>query len=247
MDDLIAEQIEYYRARAPWYDDFWNRSGLYANKANDWWQRDMDALVAALHEWVTTARPAHVLELAGGTGEVTRRIAPYVERLTVVDAAPETLEINREKTSALSTSIEYVVADVFEWKPSEQYDAVVFSFWLSHVPRDKWDGFWELVRAALVPGGVAWFCDSAPPELAWDVGALPRPEETAVLTGDGTIDRTTDVHLRELPDGRTFRAVKRFFFPDALERDLRGRGFDADVHATEWAFIYGTALSPGRL
>ena len=29
-DALISEQIEYYRARAPWYDDWWYREGQYA-------------------------------------------------------------------------------------------------------------------------------------------------------------------------------------------------------------------------
>jgi hypothetical protein len=29
-DALIGEQIEYYRARAPWYDDWWYREGQYA-------------------------------------------------------------------------------------------------------------------------------------------------------------------------------------------------------------------------
>jgi demethylmenaquinone methyltransferase/2-methoxy-6-polyprenyl-1,4-benzoquinol methylase len=241
MDDLIAEQIAYYRARAPWYDDFWYRRGFYANRANDRWQRDMDALLAALHAWVTSARPRRVLELAAGTGEITRRIAPHVQHVTAVDSAPETLEINREKLRDVDTPVEYVVADLFAWEPPARYDAVVFGFWLSHVPRVRWNAFWSLVERSLVPGGIAWFCDSAAPDLAWEKGVLPRPENTDVLTGDGTIDRHADVHVRELPDGRTFRAVKRFFFAEDLERDLRLLGWNADVHTTEWAFIHGTA------
>ncbi len=243
MDDggLIAEQIAYYRARAPWYDDFWYRRGFYEHRQNERWQRDMDALMAALHDWASHARPARLLELAAGTGEVTRRVAPFAGHVTAVDASPETLVINAEKLRAIGTPVDYVVADLFDWRPPERYDAVVFSFWISHVPRDRWNGFWELVRDALAPGGVAWFCESAPPELGWDAGAMPRPENTDVLTGDGTIDRATGVHVRELADGRTFRAVKRFFAPEWLEGDLRARRFDAHVHTTEWAFLYGSA------
>jgi hypothetical protein len=86
-----------------------------------------------------------------------------------------------------------------------------------------------------------WFFDSAPPELAWDTGVLPRPADTGVLTTDGVVDRETDVHERALPDGRTFRAVKRFHNPSELETDLRHRGFEVSIRTTTWAFLIGRA------
>jgi ubiquinone/menaquinone biosynthesis C-methylase UbiE len=71
-----------------------------------------------------------VLELAGGTGWWTARLASTAAQLTVIDASPEVLAINRQR---VATDVTYVVADVFEWRPDRAYDVVFFSFWLSHV------------------------------------------------------------------------------------------------------------------
>jgi SAM-dependent methyltransferase len=244
-DALISEQIEYYRARAPWYDDWWYREGQYATggELENRWRVDVESMLADLDDWLLTVRPAHVLELAAGTGELTRRIVGRVERVTVVDAAPEMIAINEAKLAADAQRVEYVVADLFDWHPHQRFDAVVFGFWISHVPSGHWDQFWALVHDALVPGGVVWLFDSAPPELAWERGVLPRPADTVVLRGDGDVDRRTDVHERALPDGRTFRSVKRFVDPEWLAADLATRGFDPFVCTTEWAFLIARLTS----
>ena len=39
----------------------------------------------------------------------------------------------------------YVVADLFDWQADAGYDAVFFSFWLSHVPRSRFGEFWLLL------------------------------------------------------------------------------------------------------
>jgi demethylmenaquinone methyltransferase/2-methoxy-6-polyprenyl-1,4-benzoquinol methylase len=242
-DDLLAEQIAYYRARAPWYDDWWYRRGQYAGdeEVGARWQRDLDAMLADLDDWLGACRPASVLELAAGTGELTRRIVGQVRHMTALDAAPETLARNAEKLGASAEKVRFVECDLFAWSPPEQYDAIVFGFWISHVPADRWDRFWTIVRDALTPDGHVWFCDSARPELAWEAGVLPRPDDPVVLRGDGTIDRSTDVHVRTLPDQRTFRSVKRFYDAVELQQDLERRGFAASVRTTTWAFIVGRA------
>ena len=45
------------------------------------------------------------------------------------------LEINRIRTAR--ADVEYVVADLPAWVPESSYDVVFFSFWLSHVPRQR--------------------------------------------------------------------------------------------------------------
>ena len=233
-DDLVAEQIAYYRARAPWYDDWWYRRGQYAGRRVDEHAAEVQVLLDDLDEWVRAVAPHDVLEIAAGTGELTRRIAPRVSRMTVLDAAPETLEINRSKLGPGAGRVEYVVADVFAWEPPRAFDAVVFGFWISHVPRDRWDGFWALVRAALRSGGHIWFADSAPP---------PEAQDARHVHGDGVVDQATDVHVRELPDGRVFRAVKRFHDPATLQRDLERRGFDVTIRTTGPANFVGRGTS----
>jgi hypothetical protein len=49
-DGLLREQIDYYRARAPEYDQWFLRQGRYdlGADANARWQAELDEVVAAL-------------------------------------------------------------------------------------------------------------------------------------------------------------------------------------------------------
>jgi demethylmenaquinone methyltransferase/2-methoxy-6-polyprenyl-1,4-benzoquinol methylase len=161
--------------------------------------------------------------------------------VTAVDASPEVLEINDGKLGPERERVEFVVADVFAWDPPTRYDAVLFGFWISHVPADRWDDFWSGVRHSVRPGGSIWFCDNADPERGWRAGVLPRPTARFV-SGDGPIDPRSGVTERTLPDGRSYRVVKRFFQPDELARELAEHGFDARVSNTDWAFLIGRAI-----
>ncbi|MGH8315570.1 MAG: class I SAM-dependent methyltransferase, partial [Steroidobacterales bacterium] len=88
---VLDDQIAYYRARAGEYDQWWFRAGRYDRGAefNAQWHAETAAVETALDAWLAARKPAHVLELACGTGLFTRRIAPRVLQLTAVDASPE--------------------------------------------------------------------------------------------------------------------------------------------------------------
>ena len=137
-DRILQEQIDYYRARAGEYDEWWFRQGRYDRGAefNARWHAETAAVENALDAWLARTKPRSVLELACGTGLFTRRIAPRVARVTAIDASPEVLAINRVRTGA--ANVDYLQADLFEWQPRwqphERHDAVFFGFWLSHVP-----------------------------------------------------------------------------------------------------------------
>ena len=225
---ILQDQIDYYRARAGEYDEWWFRTGRY-DHGPEWnarWRADVAAVEHALESWLDATSPGSVLELACGTGLFTRRIAAKVARLTAVDASPEVLAINRSRVAA--PNVEYVEADLFAWRPPERYDAVFFSFWLSHVPEERFAGFWQTVSAALAPGGAAYLIDSAfdPTSRAKD-HVLPE-RETGIVT-------------RRLNDGREFRIVKLFYTPGALRTRLAGVGFASDIRQTARYFIYGPA------
>jgi hypothetical protein len=95
-DDLLAEQRSYYRARAPEYDEWWQRRGRYDRGEEQLleWQRQVAVVDEALTSFGATGS---VLELAGGTGWWTARLARTAERLTVVDSSPEALVLNQER------------------------------------------------------------------------------------------------------------------------------------------------------
>jgi demethylmenaquinone methyltransferase/2-methoxy-6-polyprenyl-1,4-benzoquinol methylase len=77
--------------------------------------------------------------------------------ITAVDAAPEMLAIARERVP--DEQVQFVQADLFAWRPPRTYDTVFFGFWLSHVPRERFDGFWRMIAHCLVPGGRVFFMD----------------------------------------------------------------------------------------
>jgi demethylmenaquinone methyltransferase/2-methoxy-6-polyprenyl-1,4-benzoquinol methylase len=225
---VLADQIAYYRARAGEYDEWWFRAGRYDRGAdfNAQWHAETAAVEAALASWLAARRPGHVLELACGTGLFTRVIAPRVARLTAIDASTEVIEINRARVDA--GNVDYVQADLFAWRPTQRYDAVFFSFWLSHVPEQRFAEFWQLVAAALAPGGAVYLIDSAfdPTSTAKD-HVLPGREHGIVT--------------RKLNDGREFRIVKVFYEPAALAAKLDTLGWNARVAQTPHYFIYGEA------
>jgi demethylmenaquinone methyltransferase/2-methoxy-6-polyprenyl-1,4-benzoquinol methylase len=223
-DGLLAEQRAYYRARAPEYDEWWQRRGRYDTGEDDRldWQRQVAVVEAALERF---GAAGEVLELAGGTGWWTERLACTAGRLTVVDASPETLTHNRARVGR--SEVEYVVADLFEWQPDRRYDVVFFSFWLSHVPRPRFAEFWALVRRALAPGGRAFLIDNR--------------HDPSRTEGDPYVaEYSPDLHLRRLGDGSEYRVVKVMYEPAELQAAIEAEAWRATIDATRW-FLYGSA------
>ena len=94
--DLLQEQIDYYRARAGEYDQWWLRTGRYDRgpEENARWFAEAEQLRQALEDW----RPrGAVLELACGTGLWSRELARFADSLTLVDSSPEVLAINASR------------------------------------------------------------------------------------------------------------------------------------------------------
>ena len=219
--DALDEQVSYYRARAPEYDEWWARRGRYALEpdAARAWQNEIAIVEKALEEF---APKGDVLELASGTGWWTQRLARRATTLTCVDASPETLQHNRARLTASGLTLpRYIEADLFRWRPDRQYDVVFFSFWLSHVPSADFAAFWAMVRAALKPGGRVFVLD--------EPAGGPYP----------TLE--TEFQPRQLNDGRRFTIVKLYYEPDELARKLAELGWRTGFQRTPAYFFYGAA------
>jgi demethylmenaquinone methyltransferase/2-methoxy-6-polyprenyl-1,4-benzoquinol methylase len=225
---ILRDQIDYYRARAGEYDEWWFRSGRYDRGAefNARWHAETAAVEVALNAWLDARRPHNLLELACGTGLFTRHLAPRARRVVAVDASREVLAINRGRVSA--QNVEYVEADLFAWQSQERFDAIFFSFWLSHVPEDRFAAFWATVEAALEPGGAAFLIDSAFDRTSTASNHTLRSAEDTVVA-------------RKLNDGREFRIVKIFYEPELLAARLGSLGWKATLARTESYFIHGEA------
>jgi demethylmenaquinone methyltransferase/2-methoxy-6-polyprenyl-1,4-benzoquinol methylase len=223
MDRVLQEQIAYYRARAPEYDEWLLRQGRYDQGpvVNAGWRTELEEVIQGLEGFALRGR---VLELAGGSGIWTKHLAQAAAELTVVDASPEMLAINRDRVR--DPYVRYITADLFEWHPETVYDVVFFGFWLSHVPPEWFVPFWSLVARCLAPGGRAVFIDNVfPSTTAGDHQPMPNELTTT----------------RELNDGRRFQIYKRFYRPEELTQYIHALGWRCRVHATSTYFLYGWA------
>jgi demethylmenaquinone methyltransferase/2-methoxy-6-polyprenyl-1,4-benzoquinol methylase len=142
LEELLDEQVVYYRAVAPEYED--HALPLPGG--------------SKLSEALDAFRPTgSVLELACGPGTWTTQLLHHATDVTAVDASPEMLAIAAARVG--KERVRFVAADLFHWQPDRRYDVVFFGFWLSHVPPERFASFWSLVGDCLKPDGRVFFVD----------------------------------------------------------------------------------------
>ncbi|MFL5677139.1 MAG: class I SAM-dependent methyltransferase [Chloroflexota bacterium] len=221
-----AEMLAYYEARAPEYDDWYLRRGRYERGPvhDAAWNAELDMAGRWLDALPITGQ---IVELAAGTGWWSPLLAAKGE-LSMYDGNPGPLDRARERLVAHRLRAHLHVRDAWA-EPDRQVDAVFTGFWLSHVPRDRFDAFLALVRRWLKPGGLFAFIDS-----------LPDPQSSAA-------DHPTpadDLSVRRLADGREFTVVKVYYTPPELEDALHRAGFrDVEVTTTGRFFVTGAATA----
>jgi trans-aconitate methyltransferase len=212
VDRLLAEQLSYYRARA----------GEYAQTAFvELSEQEMELAARELQDAIDGFGPkGNVLELACGPGSWTPQLLRHATTLTALDGSPEMLALAKSKVG--DAPVRFVQADIFAWRPDQAYDVVFFGFWLSHVPLERFESFWKLVRDCLKPAGRVLFVDDAfrvPEELI-------EGEQSAVIR-------------RRLVDGTPFRAVKVPHTPQTLQSRLAELGWDIEVNPATGPFYWG--------
>jgi demethylmenaquinone methyltransferase/2-methoxy-6-polyprenyl-1,4-benzoquinol methylase len=173
-DDVLAEQVDYYRRRAGEYD-----VTAYG---------DVAAARTRIGRLVAAMRPTgRVLEIACGTGLWTEALAGPADTLTAIDTAPEAVEIARDRVR--SANVTFEVADVFSWQPNTKFDVVFFSAWLSHVPMSRFEQFWDSLRSLLAADGRVLFIDEHVDEHEKEAYLAGRPEIVERTLGDGSTFR----------------------------------------------------------
>ena len=202
---LLEEQIAYYDARAPEYD-------ATSTPPDDELALQGRRVEGALHRFRATGR---VLEIASGTGRMTKVLVRCADSVTALDPSPRMIELNRAKVD--SPKVTYVQADFFEWDPDGLHDAVVFGNWLTHVPPLLFDEFWDRVAACLEPDGRVFFDDET--DVSW------RHEDRVGGPGSSIVRRS-------LSDGTSHQLIKVFRDPAEIEAYLRKRGWDVAVVST---------------
>lgn len=227
---VLDEQIDYYRARADEYDHWFFRQGRYDRGADltGAWFREVDEVRAALAG--VPLDGARVLELAPGTGLWTELLVARAASVRAVDASDEMVARCRERLGPHTHRVTFQIADLFDWEPTERFDAVVFCFWISHVPDARLDRFLATVARAVRPGGSVFFLDAR--------------REQASTAGDHVLPADGDETMtRRLDDGREFTIVKNFHPADRLVARCAAAGLDVRVHETATFFQYGVGVA----
>ncbi len=199
LESVDADQIAYYRTRAPWYDDAYTCAGDYDKGAeqNARWLAEL-----AMVERALSAAPIHgdCVELGAGTGYWTERFIDRVERVWALDAAPEVLERARVRLGARATKVHFEVVDLWRWEPRGRWDSAVAFFFLEHVPDEVLPALLATLHDALRPGAPFFVAEGAAND--------PEPQ----------------IETRSV-DGRTFDVVERRRSPSEHERVLATAGF----------------------
>lgn len=206
VEELLADQVRYYRARAKEFDR--TAYGEERDRFGEPKSPLQDARVVAALD-IT----GDVLEIACGTGVWTQHLAKTATSVLAVDVAAEMIDVARPKIH--TDNVTFLQADVFTWSPDRRFDAIFFGFFLSHVPPAMFDGFWQRLDGMLAPAGRVLVVDELTdrrdlePELSTEQG-LP-------------------VARRTLSDGSDHRLVKVFFTADELRSRLEALGWNAQV------------------
>jgi len=179
---------EYYDTRAPEYDEWWLGQGAFAGRDRPGWEDELGEIAGLLGGLA----PARTLDVACGTGFLTRRLAGEVVGL---DQSERMLAIARERVPGAR----FVRGDALSLPFADgAFDRIFTSYFYCHLEEaDRVRFLGEARRVAR--------------ELVV-LGSRPRSAEEPY-------ERWEE---RVLNDGSRWPVYKRVFDPDALAAELGG-------------------------
>ncbi|HWJ32663.1 MAG TPA: methyltransferase domain-containing protein [Gaiellaceae bacterium] len=140
----------YYDRRADEYDDWWLGQGLYVDRDRPGWDEEVDVLA----ELISSLPPKRTLDIACGTGFLTRHLRGDVVGL---DQSERMLEVARDQAPGAT----FVHGDALSLPFDDgAFDRVLTSYFYCHLERDDRERFLaearrvapELIVVASVPG-----------------------------------------------------------------------------------------------
>ena len=156
------ETVEYYRKRAPEYEQAYFRD----NPAR---QKELASLYDVSKR---TLAGRNVLDLACGTGFWTRIVSEKAASIVGIDINKSTLLEAKKKTYRCRA--QFIRSDFFDLPFSRDFfDGLMATYVVSHVRRQDLDRLGETVRRVVKSGSPAFICDNNPicemiPGLIWD-------------------------------------------------------------------------------
>lgn len=204
---------QYYRARAPEYDDVYRKP-----------ERQAD--LAGLREWLVPVLDGRrVIEVAAGTGYWTAVYADRARSVLATDISVETLNVARARRS-WPAAVRLSLADAFDLgSVAGAFDAVFAGFFWSHIPVGLLGDFLAGLARRLDRPGTLVFIDNR------YVPGSNHPVTRSDADGN-------TYQQRQLADGSTWEVIKNFPAPEEIRARLAGLG---QVTITELRY-YWTAV-----
>jgi len=103
---------------------------------------------------------ASVLELACGTGGITKLLLARGAQVTAIDGAEQMLARARKRAPGAT----YQQSPLEDFRPATRYDFVLLAFVLHEIPKDLRARVLNSAREALAPGGTVVVLDHAVPK-----------------------------------------------------------------------------------
>ncbi len=188
------ETINYYRARAPEYEQIYYRE-VPERRA------EIDKAAKHLQE---LAKGKDVLDLACGTGYWTQILSQTARTITAVDIS---IEMLREACKKIYRApVEFLQADLSKLPfQAACFDLVTLGFWFSHQPKQEYDLFFKNISQPLIDGGPIWLIDNNTPAEG------PRLESVEIDKHGNNFKR------RYLENGEKYIILKNYFSRDQLK------------------------------
>jgi ubiquinone/menaquinone biosynthesis C-methylase UbiE len=195
------EMRAYYDARAPDYDDWWLGTGKFTGRERPGWSEEVEELIRVVKD----LPPARVLDVACGTGFLTRHLRGHV---TALDQSEAMLEIAGRRLPGARLLCADAVPLPF---PDGEFDRLFTGHFYGHLLAGEREAFlaeaWRVARQIVVVDAAVR--DDAEPE-GWPERVLADGTRYRVykrfFTGDGLAGELGG-GAEVLHDGRWFVAV----------------------------------------
>ena len=164
MSRLVGEEMRaYYDRRAPEYDDWWLGTGLFAKRDRPGWAVEVDRL----REVIEGLPPARVLDVACGTGFLTRHL---LGEIAALDQSPEMMRV----AAARMPHVRVVQGEAVPLPFADgEFDRLFTGHFYGHLLPDEREDF--LSEARRVAGDVVVVDSARRPDVAaeeWQERAL---------------------------------------------------------------------------
>jgi len=116
-----------------------------------------EAVANAIKSSIALNSSMHLLDIGAGTGLLTRRILPIVDKITAVDTSAGMLDELKRKVEG---NIEICQTDIIKYEPYEKFDGIISSMTLHHI--EDTEGLFKHLHKLLKPGGFIAIADLAP-------------------------------------------------------------------------------------